>query len=222
MNKETPTTKEAMAVSSEVTTGANAPVPQASTMSDSVEGLVTPLEFDVLCSKDKTHSTHAGNRLFRERIDAMKEIYRMTKNKQGKMEITKNIVNYLKQTHSTRFLKRSANGSWAEISDQAARDKVSHALRFATRRDNAGNIKRNKGPSQPQGPSSGVDPINPQRPAASRTTSEATTSSAVSQDSAASAAAAGDASGSVYYGRRIIPVEHIEPSKWLLALRQGP
>ena len=180
------------------------------------EGTVTPLEFDVLCSKDKTHSTHAGNRLFRERIDAMKEVYRMTKNKQGKMEITKNIVKYLKQRHATRFLKRDVNGSWTEISDQAARDKVSHALRFATRRENA-TTKRMPPPHL-----QGSPPLAPPRPPADYDIRHGGMGPpAPVPGPAADGTAPAGTPGSVYYGRTV-PVEHIEPSKWLLALRQGP
>ncbi|KAL7555580.1 hypothetical protein ACA910_016188 [Epithemia clementina (nom. ined.)] len=210
-----------MAVSSEVSQAPN----HGTVALTATKGLVTPLEFDVLCSKDKTHSTHTGNRLFRERIDAMKEVYRVTKNKQGKMEITKNIVKYLKQRHATRFLKRDANGSWTEISDQAARDKVSHALRFATRRDNTNSTGNKRASSPSAAPQVPVAPApedasnNPTKPTTLRESSDA--SGATAESTVGSQAAGTGVSGPVFYGRTV-PVEHIEPSKWLLALRQGP
>jgi len=206
---------------------------------------LTPQEYDVLCSKDKTHSSHPGNRLFRGRIDSMKEIYRKTKNKQGKMEITKDIVRYLKEKHSARFLKRNGAGVWAEISDQAARDKVSHALRFATRRDkksetSIGNlISAATTRAPPQGvadennlqwsaPAPAAVPVRALENASSAPRNDtlvATESTKKSGDetgrpfSAASESATAPANASAYCG--VIPEEHIEPSKWLLALRQG-
>jgi hypothetical protein len=50
------------------------------------------------------------------------------------MQITKDILTVLKSKHNCRFikLKKYPDGSeWEEISDQKARDKISHALRYA-------------------------------------------------------------------------------------------
>mmetsp|Transcript_6164 Transcript_6164/g.13651 ORF Transcript_6164/g.13651 Transcript_6164/m.13651 type:complete len:264 (+) Transcript_6164:64-855(+) len=225
---------------------------------------VTPQEHDCLCSKDKTHSSHPGNKMFRARIDAMKEIYRKTKNKQGKMEITKEIVRYLKEKHNSRFLKRDGNGVWVEISDQAARDKVSHALRFATRRDSKkaesgraaispivqqqqglpkfGSVEESAAALWHAGAGSAAAAAafkaaaaNEKSPSTIDTNVQrhgaigAVASSSAQPPAPAAAAAASPApaapttaaagSSAPYCG--VIPEEHIEPSKWLLALRQG-
>lgn len=89
-------------------------------------------ENDILCGKDKTYAKHPGNRKFRERIALMKVPYTTAPTKQEKMEITRGIVNHMRIDCGSRFLKME-NGAWVEIDNQAARDKVSHALRFASR-----------------------------------------------------------------------------------------
>jgi hypothetical protein len=94
-----------------------------------------PMDSDILCGKDKTYSKHKGNILFRSKIMSMTTEYRSASNKPARMKLTKAIVQSLKTESNARFL-RSVQGSdnglvWEEISDQQARDKTSHALRFA-------------------------------------------------------------------------------------------
>ena len=48
------------------------------------------------------------------------------------MKITKEIVTTMQSKYNSRFLKQCGD-DWQEISDQVARDKVSHALRFASK-----------------------------------------------------------------------------------------
>ena len=91
-----------------------------------------PSERDILCGKDKTYGKHTGNRLFRDRIEEMKVLYCSASSKQEKMAITKEIVRFMITEHGSRFLKKEGD-IWIEINNQAARDKVSHALRFAAR-----------------------------------------------------------------------------------------
>lgn len=89
-----------------------------------------PNEMDVLCSKGKSVLKNPGNILFRERIEASTPTYAGSTNKQEKMKITKDIVSYMQIKHGSRFLKKKGTG-WVEINNLSARDKVSHALRFA-------------------------------------------------------------------------------------------
>lgn len=89
---------------------------------------------DVLCGKDKTYGNHPGNQKFRSMIESFVEIYKGNHSKQDKMQITRRIVTAMKQRYNTRFIRRvKSNGCdmWEQISDSIARDKVSHALRFA-------------------------------------------------------------------------------------------
>lgn len=94
---------------------------------------IEPSKKDVLCGKDTTLARHPGNQLFREKIQAELPHYLTARSKQDKMRITKSIVQYITIKQGSRFLKLKTNGQWVEIDSQAARDKVSHALRFAAR-----------------------------------------------------------------------------------------
>lgn len=91
-----------------------------------------PAPFDILCGKDKTFNKHQGNRVFRQTISAFQDAYAKAASKQHKMSITKEIVQKLRAEHGSRFVKLQ-KGQWQEISEQMARDKVSHALRFAAK-----------------------------------------------------------------------------------------
>jgi hypothetical protein len=91
-----------------------------------------PAPFDILCGKDKTFNKHQGNRVFRQTISAFQDAYAKAASKQHKMNITKEIVQNLQAEHGSRFVKLQ-KGHWQEISEQMARDKVSHALRFAAK-----------------------------------------------------------------------------------------
>jgi len=85
-----------------------------------------------MCGKDKTHAKQQGNRLFKDKIEETKVAYSQAPSKQEKMVITKEIVTFMQTEYGSRFLKM-VDGQWVEINNQAARDKVSHALRFAAR-----------------------------------------------------------------------------------------
>ena len=95
--------------------------------------IAEPLKTDVLCGKDTTLARHPGNQLFREKIQAELPQYLKARSKQDKMKITKSIVQFVTIKQKSRFLKLKNNGQWVEIDGTAARDKVSHALRFAAR-----------------------------------------------------------------------------------------
>lgn len=93
---------------------------------------LAPASCDILCGKDKTYNKHQGNQIFREIIVSYQDVYSQAGTKQDKMNITKEIVQNLQGEFGARFLKLH-KGQWQEISDQMARDKVSHALRFAAK-----------------------------------------------------------------------------------------
>ena len=88
-----------------------------------------PSTNDILCGKDKTYSKHPGNQVYRKLITSKASQYGKEVSKQVKMEVTKEIVRIMEEQHGARFL-RKRNEVWEEISNQAARDKTSHALRF--------------------------------------------------------------------------------------------
>jgi hypothetical protein len=91
-----------------------------------------PAQFDILCGQDNTFSRHEGNKVFKELIDSFQHVYANSTSKHEKMGITREIVSQLQAKFNSRFLKPSENGEWQEITNQRARDKVSHALRFAS------------------------------------------------------------------------------------------
>lgn len=96
--------------------------------------LQSPAKFDILCGKDKTYGRHPGNRYFRLRIEASVDYYTHASNKQEKMQFTRDIVRFMQSEYGSRFLRPvTVDGRklWEEISEATARDKVSHALRFA-------------------------------------------------------------------------------------------
>jgi hypothetical protein len=94
--------------------------------------IVEHTEMDVLCSKDKSVAKNPGNVIFRERIESGTKLYHAATSKQDKMKITRDIVTLMHVEYGSRFLKQHGK-EWIEINNQMARDKVSHALRFAAK-----------------------------------------------------------------------------------------
>lgn len=88
---------------------------------------------DVLCGKEKNCVNHPGSRNFRAVIDQYALKYNEAITKQQRMEVTKEIYDSL-GAQNGRFLKYNSKvKSWVELSSLLARDKISHALRFANR-----------------------------------------------------------------------------------------
>ena len=93
----------------------------------SSHGSIVPTKFDILCGQSRICASHTGNRRFQVVLDTYAERYDAVTSKQEKMNLTKEIVGCIHASNG-RFLKYK-NGSWTEISNVLARDKVSHALR---------------------------------------------------------------------------------------------
>jgi len=88
-----------------------------------------PTECDILCGQSRACANHKGNETFQSTLDTYATRYDNATSKQEKMMITKEIVACIHDTGG-RFLKyKNDDGVWEEISNVAARDKVSHALR---------------------------------------------------------------------------------------------
>ena len=109
----------------------------------------TPRPSDVLFGRGGGTNTHAGNRLFRDLINAHRRDY-LKARKNDKPAITQRILELVKEGHGGRFLKKapfSAGGGskpkkgendgegsvvgtgWYEVADSSAREKISQALR---------------------------------------------------------------------------------------------
>lgn len=103
--------------------------------------ITSPQEYDVLCIKDKTWAKHKGNQIYRSKVLSYAYKYDVA-SKQEKMKLTREIVDMMSQEYNSRFLRlmtSSSNdegdqdGVWEIITDKQARDKTSHALRFAVK-----------------------------------------------------------------------------------------
>lgn len=95
---------------------------------------------DILCGKEKHCVSHQGSLNFRIVIDQYAAKYADAITKQEKMNVTKEIYDMLGNKNA-RFLKinnkQSKDKGWEELSSLLARDKISHALRFANREKKA-------------------------------------------------------------------------------------
>jgi len=97
---------------------------------DSIVRVKFPTECDILCGQSRICSTHVGNKRFQAVLDTYTTRYDNATSKHEKMMTTKEIVACIHNNSGGRFLKlKNTDGMWEEISNVAARDKVSHALR---------------------------------------------------------------------------------------------
>merc|ERR1712161_82578 len=96
---------------------------------DSIVRVKFPTECDILCGQSRICAGHVGNKRFQAVLDTYAARYDNATSKQEKMITTKEIVACIHNSGG-RFLKfKKEHGMWEEISNTAAREKVSHALR---------------------------------------------------------------------------------------------
>ena len=86
---------------------------------------------DVLCGKDKTYAKHPGNVIYKTLIEENTSRYAEAATKQDRMHITKEIVSTMQHKYKSRFIK---GDSFEVLAESKARDKTSHALRFAAQK----------------------------------------------------------------------------------------
>jgi hypothetical protein len=97
----------------------------------------TPGRFDVLLGRGKKHTGHPGNERLQIALNMHSVRYNAaTTSRNEKTRITEEIVQSIQTTSDPpgRFVRfdKEANG-WLEVDDVAARIKVSHAIRYASR-----------------------------------------------------------------------------------------
>jgi len=103
-----------------------------SAASITTEPLVSePNTCDVIFGRGKGTQNHPGNTRLREFIDANLEAYEGAKLLE-KTLIAERVVQQVKSL-SGRFLKQAGSG-WAEVKDESAREKISHAFRDRRRK----------------------------------------------------------------------------------------
>lgn len=84
---------------------------------------------DVLFGRGKFHRSHCGNEKMRELAAAFRELYEKCLDRDQKTDITRYIVDSIKH-NGGRFLKyNKEDRQWYVVSDEEARQKVSHAMR---------------------------------------------------------------------------------------------
>ena len=92
-----------------------------------------PLSMDVLLGRGRPYQTFPGNVTLAMLVDAERNLYKKA-DRFEKTARTRDIVRMIKATKG-RFLKRTESGNrWVEVSDEVAREKVSHTFRTKTRR----------------------------------------------------------------------------------------
>ncbi|KAL7571517.1 hypothetical protein ACA910_020936 [Epithemia clementina (nom. ined.)] len=87
-----------------------------------------PGEFDVCCGRGKRHWNHMGNVRFRRFIQSSVERYMDAPSKNDKTAVVVSIVDDIRNMGGC-FLKEDLRGSWYDIGDHQAREKVGHSLR---------------------------------------------------------------------------------------------
>eukprot|EP00980_Cylindrotheca_fusiformis_P029036 scaffold22701_cov123-Cylindrotheca_fusiformis.AAC.15 len=98
-----------------------------------------PTEFDVLFGRGKPYQDHPGNLRLHSIVNVYKKSYSQAR-RHEKTALAEEVVAIIKNNgkNSGRFLKRSdSQGCWKEVSDNAARAKVSHALRGKVSRNSS-------------------------------------------------------------------------------------
>lgn len=92
---------------------------------------IDPHENDVLYGRGKQHRNRPGNKRMKLLVDLHRDAYNKA-NRIAKTNMSNEIVNIIKfgGEKSGRFLRfeKKVNG-WVEVSDESAREKISHAMR---------------------------------------------------------------------------------------------
>jgi hypothetical protein len=96
-----------------------------------------PEPFDVICGRGRPYQEHHGNKRLHEIAAVHKPQYLVSK-RRFKKGIAEMIVKSIKndETQPGRFLKRVDDEDdevWEDVSDEVAREKVSHVLRFKSK-----------------------------------------------------------------------------------------
>jgi hypothetical protein len=92
------------------------------------KGVNIPRRFDVLFGRGKNSREHSGNLRCNLLIDMHSDQYENA-NKAQKTVIAERIVAMVHESLG-RFLKQEAQKGWVEVSDEVAREKISHLFRF--------------------------------------------------------------------------------------------
>jgi hypothetical protein len=87
-----------------------------------------PTDVDVCCGRGKRNWNHVGNISFRKLIQDNVERYVDAPTKNEKTAVVISLVDEIR-ANGGHFLKQNVAGSWFDIGDHQAREKVGHSLR---------------------------------------------------------------------------------------------
>ena len=128
----------------------NNPTEDSSTQQSSTASLEAPSSRDVLLGRGKPYQDFAGNIFFGQLIDQYLERHNAAQ-KFEKTIISMSIVQTIRNRNG-RFLKKNKDtGLWDVVSDDVARDKVAHAFRTKTQKNNAVISSTNNSNAYPAG-----------------------------------------------------------------------
>jgi hypothetical protein len=100
---------------------------QLSPTSMVTEETFSPSELDIVCGRGRGSCRRPGNKRFLSIVHQYVPLYSAAKSKVGKGKILNAIMDD-SRIKDGRFLKRN-NGSWYELAEPQAREKIGHAIR---------------------------------------------------------------------------------------------
>lgn len=97
--------------------------------------IISPRCSDVLLGRGRPYQEFPGNAKLAEIIDDHREAYQQPQRKLRKTAISNEVLKIIKLSNG-RFLKKheSDEGIWVEVSDEIARDKISHSFRTKSKK----------------------------------------------------------------------------------------
>jgi hypothetical protein len=107
------------------------PVIASMTTSDNIMELPAtfrPREFDIICGRGKGHYNKPGCKRMREIVRSFIPEYTTARTKFDKSTVLSRIVDAVKDDNNARFV-RCKQGTWYELGDEQAREKVGHTIR---------------------------------------------------------------------------------------------
>lgn len=88
----------------------------------------SPCSADVLCGRGKEYYDHPGNKRFRQLVELSLPQYANAPSKLHKTFIVKGIIETIRESGSG-FVRVLEDGSWVDIGDHSAREKVGQTFR---------------------------------------------------------------------------------------------
>lgn len=105
-----------------------------------------PTMRDVVCGRGKKCYSHAGNELFKTRVEGVLDEYSRAKSKLDKSGVLNRVVAEVRRASpGGGFVKQDESGRWYEVGDFLAREKTSQAFRDALHeRYKSSNVSKKK------------------------------------------------------------------------------